>query len=75
MTSQHTKQQRIKTRVKKLLKIKTMKKYVKKIDDALYGLSALGFLAVFAAVMAVVYLVCGMVTAWVNYAVWGITMR
>jgi hypothetical protein len=52
-----------------------MKKYVKKIDDALYRLSALGFLAVFAAVMAVVYILCGMVTAWVNYAVWGITMR
>ena len=75
MTSQHTKQQRIKTRVKKLLKIRTMKKLLKKMDDALYRLSALGFLAVFAAVMAVVYILCGMVTAWVNYAVWGITMR
>ena len=75
MTSQHTKQQRIKTRVKKLLKIRTMKKLLKKMDDALYRLSALGFLAVFAAVMAVVYILCGMVTAWVNYLVWGMTIR
>ncbi len=75
MTSQHTKQKRIKTIVKKLLKIRTMKKLLKKMDDALYRLSALGFLAVFAAVMAVVYILCGMVTAWVNYAVWGMTMR
>lgn len=52
-----------------------MKKLLKKMDDALYRLSALGFLAVFAAVMAVVYLMCGMVTAWVNYAVWGMTMK
>ena len=75
MTSQHTKQQRIKTIVIKLLKIRTMKKLLKKMDDALYRLSALGFLAVFAAVMAVVYLMCGIVTGWVNYAVWGMTMR
>jgi len=75
MTSQHTKQQRIKTRVKKLLKIRTMKKLLKKMDDALYRLSALGFLAVFAAVMAVVYILCGMVTPWVNYLVWGMTIR
>ena len=52
-----------------------MKKLLKKMDDALYRLSALGFLAVFAAVMAVVYILCGMVTPWVNYLVWGMTIR
>ena len=51
-----------------------MKKIVKKIDDALYKLSALGFLAVLAAVVAVIHLACAMVTPIVNYLVWGIDL-
>lgn len=51
-----------------------MKKIVKKIDDALYKLNALGFLAILAAVVAVIHLVCAAVTPIVNYLVWGIDL-
>jgi hypothetical protein len=51
-----------------------MKKIIKKIDHALYKLNALGFLAVLAAVVAVIHLVCAMVTPVVNYLVWGIEL-
>ena len=51
-----------------------MKKIVKKIDDALYKVSALGFMAILAAVVAVIHLVCAAVTPVVNYLVWGIEL-
>lgn len=65
---------RPKTKYKLLKTLGTMKKFVKKIDDALYKVSALGFMAILAAVVAVIHLVCAMVTPVVNYLVWGIEL-